>query len=63
MTIQTWCLVDSDGNVQNVTPYDGTTPYTPPNGLTLQLDVTQQAGIGWIYSNGTFTNPNANTGD
>jgi len=53
-----YCLVDVSGNVANIIVYDGISPYTPPSGYTLQLDPAQQAGIGWAYVNGVFTNPN-----
>jgi hypothetical protein len=55
MTIQSWCLIDTSGSVDNVISYDGVAPYTPPTGMTLvQSDV---AGIGWTYENGVFTAP------
>lgn len=65
MATQNYCLVDASGNVNNVIVYDGDpasptySPYTPPAGMTLQLDPLQQAGIGWTYNGTAFTNPNA----
>ncbi len=31
-----WALVDRNGIIQNVIAYDGVSPYTPAEGLTLQ---------------------------
>jgi len=33
---QEWALVDANGIVQNIIVYDGSSPYTPPQGLTLE---------------------------
>jgi len=48
-----------DGTVVNVSVWDGTTPYTPPDGETLVLlgDEVEAGmpGIGWDYADGQFT--------
>ena len=47
-----------DGQVVNVSVWDGTEPYEPPDGETMVLlgDEVQPGmpGIGWDYADGTF---------
>ena len=56
--MQRYAIV-KDGVVLNVIEYEEQ-PSTPPDGfenghVAIQTDV---ASIGWVYINGTFTNPN-----
>jgi hypothetical protein len=48
-----------DGQVVNVSVWDGTEPYTPPDGETMVLlsdDVEPgMPGIGWDWDGNTFT--------
>lgn len=52
-----YAVVNQNGNVINVIEWDGQTDYTPPAGDDLVLDTKSQVGIGWTYSNGTFSPP------
>jgi hypothetical protein len=50
-------LVNSENIVENVILWDGSSEWTAPQGKTL-IDVENvMCGIGWIHSNGTFTEP------
>ena len=52
-----YAIVDSQGSVNNVTEWDGTTPWSPPAGYTA-VEVTDQTGpaqIGATYSGGKFS--------
>ena len=51
----TYALIDSTGLVVNVIVYDGHTPYTPPDGLSLvPSDGTAEIGGSW---DGTHFHP------
>lgn len=56
MTIKTYAIVDSSGNVINVTLWDGNTEeWTPPDGTTaVQID---NAAIGGTYIGGVYSAP------
>lgn len=53
-----YALIDAAGNVINTILWDSTTPYTPPDGLTVVANPSG-AGIGWTYVNGIFNAPPA----
>lgn len=50
----------NNGTVVNVIEWDGVSPYSPPSGSTV-VPVSGNVGIGWSYTNGTFTAPAAPT--
>ena len=44
--------------VENIVVWDGTTPWSPPDGCIV-VDLVGQAGIGWSYIDGEFIAPEA----
>lgn len=45
------------GVVENVVEWDGESPWTPPDGTTLELLGDSPAGPGWTFNGNTFTPP------
>lgn len=54
-----WALIDGTDTVANVIDWDGVTPYSPPDGLTLVDTNGQACGPQWTYdpATGTFSPP------
>lgn len=51
-----YALVDTEGNVTNICEWDGETPWTPPEGITLIACGDQpDAERGGTYADGVFT--------
>ena len=52
---------DVDNVVDNISLWDGVTPYTPPAGITMVLINGVVCNIGYIYdfTTGTFSPPDA----
>lgn len=52
-----YAIVNSTtGAVENITEWDGLTPWSPPSGTTAVL-ADEDAVIGGTYANGVFTKP------
>ena len=51
-----YCMVQS-GVVVNIIDWDGTTPYTPPEGSELHA-VDGPVNIGWLWVDGAPVDPN-----
>lgn len=47
----------SDGIVADVVEWDGATPWTPPDGTTLQQLGDSPAGSGWTFDGSAFAPP------
>ena len=55
MTLQTYALIDVQGNVDNLIAFSSTP--TPPTGYQYVPIGNQPVSVGWTYANGVFTNP------
>lgn len=54
----TYLIIDSNGLVVNSTLWDGMAPWSAPDGcIAVQAPADSEAGIGWTYSDGVFTEP------
>lgn len=54
-----YAIVDKDGNVTNVTLWDGVTPWQPGEGLEAVKDKANKAEIGGKWSGKKFLPPSA----
>lgn len=52
-----YAIVDKDGNVVNVSLWDGVTPWTPGEGLKAIKDDNDKAQIGGKWDGTTFLPP------
>lgn len=51
-----YAIVDADGNVENITEWDGESQWSPPSGMTAVLCENEpDAERGGTYINGVFT--------
>ena len=53
-----WLIIEEDGRVSNVIVWDGLSRFNTRGKTLIKLDdAPRGAWIGWIYSNGEWTNP------
>lgn len=52
-----YAIVDADGNVTNVSLWDGVTPWTPGEGLKAIKDEKEEAQIGGKWDGKKFVRP------
>lgn len=55
--MRTYALVNATGLVENVTLWDGSSDWTPPEGLSAVRLTTVGVGIGWSYDGSAFSPP------
>lgn len=54
--MSTYILVNSANTIVNVIEWDGSSPYTPPNGVAL-IQYAGPAGVGWSWNGTAATDP------
>lgn len=53
-----FAVVNSDNVVENIVVWDGASLWSPPEGRILVSSEGKPCSIGWLHSNGEFSDPN-----